>query len=143
MNKPRSKQEATESRKVLERALDLITRSWIRNHEAMDSEGRVVDPRSKGACSWCALGAMKRAAREIIPDPDLSYSQRFENCPPVVLAGSVAKEMLYEMYRKAEVWPNWTMKISTLNDIYGLKREKVEEMFTEAIRRARIEEEGA
>lgn len=47
---------------ILKKALSLLkTKGWTKNFEAVDKKGYEVDPRSKEAVSFCAIGAVAGA----------------------------------------------------------------------------------
>lgn len=47
---------------ILRKALNLLkTKGWTKNYEAVDKNGEEVDPRSKEAVSFCAIGAVAGA----------------------------------------------------------------------------------
>ena len=128
------------NKKVLERAREIVSEPvrWVKRYEALDLSGTACDARSKDACQWCAWGALKRAARDVMTDqPDLTYRSAFRKHPVIVLAANVAAEMLDEDHPGfPELWPRYQNKITGFNDLKETKLADVLEMFDEAITRA-------
>lgn len=50
---------------VLVRARELVAQGWCQGAFARDADGESVGDLSSLACSWCATGAIRRAALEL------------------------------------------------------------------------------
>ena len=53
---------------VIARAGDLVERDWTQGANARDASGRPLGPEDYRACSFCLLGAIRRATDELLPD---------------------------------------------------------------------------
>ena len=132
--------QARMNKKVLERAREIVSEPgrWIKGFEALDLSGTACDARSRDACCWCAWGAIKRAAREVMTDqPELTWRSEFRKHPVVVLAANAAAEMLEAAHPGfQELWPRYKNKITGFNDRKETTLAEVLEMFDAAITRA-------
>ncbi len=60
---------------IIERAMEIIERGWTRGDLARDANGYPVAVASPAACTFCAVGAISRATRELSDryDPVVQY----------------------------------------------------------------------
>lgn len=56
---------------ILRRAREIISdpAKWTQGAFARDSQGSMIPPNHTAACSWCAIGALSRAAFELKAPP--------------------------------------------------------------------------
>jgi len=99
--------------KVLEKAIELIEKyEWTKGAYARDAHGDSVDTWSKEACSFCALGFLRRARFELMHYPQLpsTVEKLVEQHVPEDFSGNISafndapkttKEDIIALFRKA------------------------------------------
>jgi hypothetical protein len=79
-------------RMVMERAIKLVEAGWTQGSWAQDRNGNRVDWDTEEAVSFCAVGAIMRATRELLGSDILPYIWSFRR--PSCLTGDEAADMM-------------------------------------------------
>ena len=101
---------------ILERAAVLIERGWTQGHSARNSRGEAVEPTSRTACQWCAVGAIECAG--------LTFKTN---------QARLARERLADTIRRAAPGTPNDFVITQWNDAPGRTKQGVLDTFKAAI----------
>jgi hypothetical protein len=82
----------TINRMAMERAIKLVEAGWTQGSWAQDSNGACVDWDAKEAVSFCAVGAIMRAMRELLGSDILPFIWPYRR--PSFLSGEEAADMM-------------------------------------------------
>lgn len=67
--------------KVIEKTQEFLkTHRWVRHQEAVDKDGDIVFPKSKGACAWCVLGALVKCSNESVANEINNEYNAYNGC---------------------------------------------------------------
>jgi len=108
---PVTKQELDQASSVLDGAVALLKGGgWVRRTWAADRQGKGIGVLDTGACSYCLMGALRRAREDV----NLKYDKPYRLAVGAVMA-VIGKFQLPELVRADDVY-RWSCAIAGWND---------------------------